>query len=185
MPQPGGTRLRPRGAWMVARANTEIMGGRRIDVQLRRDAGFPKRKVHQHTMFRRAYDIVPAVREEDRRRPGRDTQAGSDLVLVFRFQVARIDSNGEVGPATDFVHLIDWLVRSLIEARRRRNSQMAAGRETHYADLLRMDAPLAGVAPHEADGPLRILERAPGRLALDLIGAARHTVFDNDAGSAN
>ena len=126
MPQPGGTRLRPRGAWMFARADAEVMGGRRIDVQLRRDAGFLQRKIHQHTVLRRADDIVPAVREEYRRRSDRDTQAGSNLIFVLRFQVARIDSDGKIRPATDFVHIIDWLILSSVEARRRRNSQMAA-----------------------------------------------------------
>jgi len=40
MSQPGGTSLRPRGAWVVARADAEVMGGSRIDVQLRLDSGF-------------------------------------------------------------------------------------------------------------------------------------------------
>jgi len=112
---------------MAARSDAEVMGSRRIDVQLRRDAGFLQRKVHQHTVLRWANDIVPAVREEDRRRSGRDTQAGSDMVFVFRLQVARIDSNGEVRPATDFVHIIDRLVSPLLEARCRCNRQVAAG----------------------------------------------------------
>ncbi len=169
---------------MIALADAEVVGGRRIDVQLRRDAGLPQRKVHQHAVLRRADDIGPAVREKYRRRSGRDTQAGSDLVLVLRLQVARIDSNGEVGPATDFVHVINRLVGSPVEARRRRNCQMAAGRETHHADLLRIDAPLAGFAPHEADSPLRIGERASGRHALGLIWSARHTVLEDDSGDA-
>ena len=107
MPQPGGTRLRPRRAWMFARADTEVMGGRRIDVQLRRDAGFLQRKVHQHAVLRRADDIVPAVREEDWRCSDRDTQAGSNLIFVLCFQVARIDSDSEIRPATYFIHVID------------------------------------------------------------------------------
>ena len=53
---------------MVARADAEVMDGRCIDVQLRRDASFLQRKVHQHTVLRRADDIVSSVREEDRRR---------------------------------------------------------------------------------------------------------------------
>ena len=65
MPQPGGTRLRPRGAWVVTRADAEVMGGSRIDVQLRRDAGFLQRKVHQHTVLRRTDDISPAVADSD------------------------------------------------------------------------------------------------------------------------
>jgi len=142
---------------MIARSDAEVMGGRSIDVQLRRDAGFLQRKVHQHTVLRGADDIVPAVREEDWGRSDRDMQAGSDLIFVLRFQVARIDPNGEVGPATGFVHFIDWLIRSPVEARCCRNSQMTTSRETHHADLLRIDAPLPGFASHQTNGSLRIL----------------------------
>jgi len=126
---------------MVARTNAEVMSGRGVNVQLRRDTGFLQRKVHQHTVLRRAYDIIPTMGKENRRRSSRDTQAGSDLVFVLRLQVARINSNGEVRPATDCVHVIDWLVGSPVEARYRRNRKVAACRETHHADLLRMDAP--------------------------------------------
>ena len=133
---------------MVARADAKVMSGRRIDVQLRRDASFLQRKIHQHTVFRRADDVGSSVHQKNRGRSGRDAQAGSYLILVLCLQVARIDSNGEVGPATDLVHLIDRLVRSLLETGGRRNRQMAAGREAHDADLLRMDAPLLGIASH-------------------------------------
>ena len=40
-------------------------------------------------------EVGAAVREEDRRRPGRDAQARSEFVLVLRLQVARIDGDGE------------------------------------------------------------------------------------------
>ena len=73
---------------MLTLADAEVMGGCCIDVQLGRDAGFLQRKVHQHAVLRRTDDIVPAVREKKRRRSGRDTQAGSDFVLVFCLQVA-------------------------------------------------------------------------------------------------
>ena len=43
---------------------------------------------------------------------------------------------------------------------------MAACRETDHPDPLRADTPLRGFAPHQADGPLGILQRTPGRLAL-------------------
>ena len=170
---------------MVTRADSEVMGGRRIDVQLRRDSDFLQRKVHQHAVLRRADDIIPTVREEDRRRSGRDAQAGSDLVFVLRLQIARIDSNSKVRPATDCIHIIDGFVGSLLETRRHRNRQMAARRETHDADLLWLNAPLTGSAPHQADGPLRVLERTSGRLTLDLIGPSRHTILEDDAGGTD
>src|SRR5207253_9581043 len=91
----------------------------------------------------------------------------------------------EIGPATDFVHLIKRLVGSLLEARRGRNREVAARRKSHHADPLRMDAPLAGFAPDQADGALGILERAARRLSLGFIGVAGNAVLEDDAGDAN
>src|ERR1051325_11253354 len=62
---------------------------------------------------------------------------------------------------------------------------MAAGREAHHADALGMEAPFASLAPYQADGPLGILERAPGRFPFRLIRAARHPIFENDASHTN
>src|SRR5437867_10337076 len=98
------------------------------------------------------------MHEEDRRRVGRDAEAGSDFILVLGLQVARINRNGEVGSATDFVDLIDWLVGSLVEAGRRRYGQMTAGRKADDSDALRIDAPLVGFASDHADGSLGVLE---------------------------
>ena len=124
------------------------------------------------------------MHEEDRRRAGRDAQAGSEFILVLGLQVARIGRDGEVRPAADLVDVVDRLVGSLLEARRRGDGQMAARREADHADALRIDAPLLGLAAHQADGPLGILERASGRLAFGLVGAARHPVLEDDAGHA-
>ena len=86
MPQPVGARLRPGGARMVAGADAEVVGGARVDVQLRRDAGALQGQVHEHAVLGGADDVVPAVRQEDRRRPLRDVQPGasSSLSLAFR-----------------------------------------------------------------------------------------------------
>ena len=121
MPQPVGTRLRPSGARLVAAADTEVVGSPRINVQLRRDAGALQGLVHDDAMIRVANDIVTAVRQKNRGRPSRDAQARSKLVLVLGLQVARIGQDGEVRPAADLVDVIDRLVGSLFEARRRRD----------------------------------------------------------------
>ncbi len=101
MAQPGGARQRPCRAWMITRAYTKIMSSRSINVQLRRNAGFLQGQIHQCAVLRRADNVVSAVCEKDRRRPDRNTQVGSDLVFILCFQETRIDSNGEVGPATE------------------------------------------------------------------------------------
>src|ERR1035437_9124084 len=56
MAQPVGTRLGPGRAGMVAGADAEIMGGRGINVQLRRHAGLLESEVHQDTMLGRTDD---------------------------------------------------------------------------------------------------------------------------------
>src|SRR5205085_7836239 len=72
MPQPVGTRPRPGGAGVFARADTEIMGGAGIDVQLRRNAGALERPIKNHAVFGAADNIAAAVGQKDGRRPGRD-----------------------------------------------------------------------------------------------------------------
>src|SRR5262245_28671430 len=62
---------------------------------------------------------------------------------------------------------------------------MAARRETHRPDALWIDAPLFGFAPHQTDCPLGVLKWASSRLTFGFIGAARHAVFEDDAGYAN
>ena len=53
---------------MVARTDTEIMGGRCVDVQLRRNAGSLQSQVGKHAVIGAADDIVATVRQEDRGR---------------------------------------------------------------------------------------------------------------------
>ena len=72
---------------MVARAHAEVVGGRGVDVQLRVNAGSLQGQVHHHAMSWVADDVGPAVGEKDRRRPRRDVEVGSDLVLVLRLQI--------------------------------------------------------------------------------------------------
>src|SRR5262249_16838013 len=58
------------------------------------------------------------------------------------------------------------------------------GGEADDADALGVDAPLLGLAADQADGPLGVLQRPAGRLAPGVVGAARHAVFQDDAGDA-
>src|SRR5881296_3013975 len=123
--QPVGARLRPGGARMIALADTKVVGGACIYMQLRRDAGSFQSEIHQHTILRRADDVVSTVRQEDRGCPARYAEARSELVLILRLEVTRIDRNGKVGPATDFIHVIDRFVAPFFEACRRCDCQMA------------------------------------------------------------
>ena len=139
---------------MIAGPDTEVMGGSCVDVQFRRNAGSLECEIHQHTVLGRADVIGPAVREEDRRCSRRDVQAGGEFVLVFSLQVARIDGDGEVRPASGFVRVIERFVGPPFEVRRGGNRQVATRRETDDADSLGVKTPLRGPATHEAEGPL-------------------------------
>ena len=56
---------------MIARPDSEVVGGRGIHVQFRRHARSLEGEIHQDTVLRWADEVVPAVREKDRRRVGR------------------------------------------------------------------------------------------------------------------
>src|SRR5947199_210724 len=86
----GGGRWTPRIVELLANGAQQAAGGivRRIDVQLRWNAGSLQSEVHEHALLRAADDIVPAVHEEDRGCPGRDAEARSELILVLRLQIA-------------------------------------------------------------------------------------------------
>src|SRR5262245_47600038 len=63
---------------------------------------------------------------------------------------------------------------------------MPSRRKADDADALGIDAPLLGLAAHQADGALRILEWAPSRVfTWDVVGAAWHPVLEQDAGYAD
>src|SRR5438552_2020801 len=51
-----------------------------------------------------------------------------------------------------------------------------------HADAFGLDAPLPGLAPHQADGALGVLEWAGGWNALLVAGPARAAVLEDDAG---
>src|SRR5579884_881839 len=157
------------------------MGSARINVQLRLDAGTLQSAIHEYAVFGRADDVGPAVREENGRRVRRESQAGSQLLLVLGFEIAGIDRDREVRPAAYFVNLVDWLIGSLLETCGRGNRQMAARGETDNANAFGIDVPLFGFAAHEADRALGILEGTPGRLVFGFIGPSRHAIFEDDS----
>src|SRR5439155_14824291 len=169
---------------MIAGPDAEVVGGAGIDVQLCRDAGLPQRQIHDYAMLRGTDNVGSAVREKDWGRLGWDVQAWRQLVLVLGLQVARINHNGEVRPTTDFVDIVDRFIGSLLKAGGRGDGQMAARRETANTNALWIDAPIVGFAPDQTDSALSVLQGSLGWLALGLPGAARHSIFENDAGHA-
>src|SRR5262245_54145910 len=130
-------------------------------------------------MLRAADNVVAAVRQEDRWRARRNAQTRRDFVLFLVLQIAGINANGIIRPATYAVYIVDRLVGSRLEIRGGCNRQMAARRKAHQADPLRTESPLLGPAAHQAHRPLGILQRAPRRLSLGFIRSPRHAILDN------
>src|SRR5262249_53213189 len=171
----------PGRAGMIDVTHTEVVGSPRIDMQLRWNAGALQGQVHDHAVFRRADEVGPAVREEDRGRTGRDAQAGGEFLLVLGLQVARIGRDGEVRSAADLVDVVERLVGPFLKARCRGDRQVSPRRETNHADSLGIDAPPPGSAAYQADGSLGILERPPRRLALGLVGTSWYPILEDDS----
>ena len=61
--------------------------------------------------------------------------------------------------------------------RGRRRGQMSAGRETHDAHLMRIDAPRRGIAPCDADRLVHVFQR-------NFVVAVRHPVTEHQNGDA-
>src|SRR5687767_10096395 len=61
---PPGAGGGPRGIRTVVGADTKVMGGIRINMQLSRNARPLKGEVHEHTVLRRADDVVVAMHQE-------------------------------------------------------------------------------------------------------------------------
>ena len=131
---------------MVDGTDAEVVGGRCIDVQLRRDAGSLQGQVRHHAVRGVADDIVAAMRQEDRGCLRGDPQAGSQFILVLGLQIARIARHGEIGPAAYFVALVDRFIHPLLEPGGGGQREMTACRETHDTDSPGVDSPLAGSA---------------------------------------
>jgi hypothetical protein len=82
------------------------MRGARVNVQLRGNARPFQGKIHEHAILGRTDEIFASIHEKDRRCSGRDMNARRKFFLILGLQMARIDRNGEIRPATDFVDLI-------------------------------------------------------------------------------
>src|SRR6185369_16092292 len=110
------------------------------------------------------------MHEKNWRRVHRDLQAWRNRVLVLRLQIARISEDSEVRAAAGFVHLIDRLVGSLVEACGCGDGEMASCRKTNHANALGMNAPFLCPAAHQAHGTLCILDWAPRGFGFGFIG---------------
>ena len=183
IPEPGRTSVSPGRIRPVGFTDAEVVGGVRINVQLRRDACSLKRKVRDDAMLRRADDIVAAVNEEDRWRVGGYVQARSDFIFILVLEITRIHQDREVGSATQVIDVVNRVVTAFLEACGRRNRQMAAGGKTDYADV--SDAPLPSPASHQAHRALCVLHWTARRLFLGFTGTARHTILQDDPGDSN
>ena len=126
------------------------------------------------------------MNQEDRGRIRGNPNVGREDILVDLHtrgtlfnQIAWIDRDREVRPATYLVDLIDRLVGALVEVGRRRHGQVPARREAEDADPL--DSPVRGPASHQTDCPLRVQQRTRSGQRLGLTRTTRHAIFEHGA----
>src|SRR5262249_32631821 len=167
--QPGEAGVGPGGAGAVAAADAEGVSGFGIDVEFSGDAGSAEGQITQHAVVGRTYEVGAAVRQEHRRGSGGDHQSGGEFIFIFWFEVARINEDRKIRPATDVVDIVDVRIAALLETRGRGYGQVASGGETDDADAVGIDSKFADLAADQADSALCILEGTPGGLIFGLI----------------
>src|SRR5713101_5955916 len=128
------------------------------------------------------------MHKKDRGRLHRNPNVGREDTFVYLHargmlfdQIARIDRDREVRPATYLVDLVDRLVGALVEVGRRRHGQVAARREAEDADSVRVDPPLRRPAPHQTDRPLRVQQWTRSGQRLGLTWTTRHAILEHEA----
>src|SRR6185369_10290060 len=150
----------------------------RIDVQLRRDVRPLQGQVHHYTVLGAGHRIVARMHQEDRWCLFGNPKVGREDILVDLFtcgllfnEIARIDRDREIRPATYFVDLVNGLIGALVKLRRCGNGQVSARREAEDSDPVRIDAPFRSPAPHQTDRSLRVQQwtrqRAAAQVAPD------------------
>ena len=86
---------------------------------------------------------------------------GRSAGLAVRGGVGGRIDNRPVDMAREVIDLVDPLIRRRLAARGQQERQVRPGRHGDHADLFRVEAPLGGLFPHEADRPLAVF---PGGL---------------------
>ncbi len=174
---------------MLQRSQRERVAATREQVHLGGHAGLVERARVHRAVADPVDRIVPGLQQEGRRRALRHLESGVER-LAAAADVAREEGDREIGPAADLVDRVDRRIRRL-EQVAGLCDQVAACREPHHADPVRVDAERLCLRPDQADRALRILQRARdlGRDAavaafLVVVVAARHAVLGQHAGDA-
>lgn len=81
-------------------------------------------------------------------------------VLFGEREVARVNNDGKVGAATEFVRSVDRIVEPLVKVSAERSGKMRPGGEAEGPDAIGIDVPLSGVGANDSKGALSILQRS-------------------------
>ena len=81
------------------------------------------------------------------------------VAFVLQHQVAGINHDVEIGPATRRVRCVHRRVGASLGGARERGNQMPAGGETERADSLRVEAEFFRARAEQAECALRVLQR--------------------------
>src|ERR1019366_4406840 len=96
------------------------------------------------------------------------------FLLVNRHDHARINSHGEVGPATDLISIVDQFISAFFAVIAKMRHELATGGKSEDADALRINVPFLGLKPDKAKRALCVFQ---WQHVLVITRALRHTVF--------
>ena len=109
-----------------------------VDVHFGRDFGILQREEIDGGVFH-MHGIVFRLNNDSRRSFFRDVNLGiRSEVLFCQCEVAGIDNDGKIRPATDFIRVIHRVIQTLLEVRAERRRKMGPGRESERPDAIRI-----------------------------------------------
>ena len=176
-PQPFLAPFGPGRGWLSRGAHTKAMAPRGVDVQFGGHACPFQGQVHADTVLR-ADSIIATVDEETWRRLGIDADLRRQAAVLLR-QVRRVEKNGKVGTARDYVNVVQRFVLPPIPVGGRRSRKVPARREAQDADAVDGNLPLSSVRPYKADRSLGIHEGLHRWLVLGCPFPAWNTVLQH------
>ena len=152
-------------------------------MQFRWDLGVLQGQEHLHAVPA-IHRVITGLRQEHGRSRRGHVGDGARCVAL-PVHASRVNQHREIGTAAQPVRVIDRRIGALVEVGRGPGAQVSARREPEYADPLRVDPPLAGLAPHQAECPLGVqqgLDRWP--IARGPF-PPRHAVLEHDSRDAD
>ena len=175
------------GMFLVPQGECVPALGEQMD--LGRNAGAVERPRVQRAVADFVDGVVPGLQQERRRRALRHVDRGIEP-RAGTAEMPRIERDREVRATADTVDRIDRPVGGFKNIAGLRN-EIAAGRKTDYADLVRIDPQRLRLRAHVPDRTLRVLQRErhlrrdrASAAVVPMVIAVRDAILGEDAGDA-